>query len=727
MHIITFLKKSIKGELSLEEQKKYLQTKTDITPQELAATVKFLQKQMSQKINLPDAIDICGTGGSGLPRINTSTIASILLARSGIKIAKHGNKAASGRFGSFDLIEKLGIDLSLTPKQIEKNFEKTNLAFLYARNFHPVMRHFAEARTAIGKPTFFNLLGPLLNPANTQKQVIGTTFKDKMQLLAETCKILGKKHIIIVSGSDGLDEVTLTGKTYVTELLNNKISNYEISPEDFGMKRAKFSEIKGGTPAFNTKICKQILEDKCKTRHKDLVLINCALALRLINQKPNILTKIVNDKEIPKISKPEIKNLQKSDRNFLKALKTGQTSVIAEIKKASPSKGLISKDFDPKKIAQNYEENGASAISVITDKKHFQGSFQNLKIARQNTTHTPLLCKDFIIHENQIFQARKHGADAILLIAALLSQSQITQFTKLAKTLNMDVLCEVHTIEELEKALKTPVKIIGINNRDLTTFKTDLNTTNKIAKHIPKHITIVSESGIHSKKDIQSLPKNINAVLVGTSLMQGTKISQLIPKKLKICGVRTAKTAKFCEEIGVDFIGLNFVPTSKRKITTKKAIRICKSTTNIYKVGIFQNQPIEEIDKLAPHLDFIQLSGEEPLSFVKKCQKPVIKTIKLHAKKDIAEAEKFFPHCAYILFDSTIPGSGKSANHKPLRNFKKPFLLAGGINPSNTKEALKHNPLGIDIASGAEIHKPYRKPQISHKKITQIFNQIKSC
>jgi indole-3-glycerol phosphate synthase / phosphoribosylanthranilate isomerase len=712
MYITTFLKKSIAGDLTLEAQKKHLQTKTDVTPQELAEAVKFLQKQMTRKVDFPGAIDICGTGGSGLPRINTSTISAFLLARIGVKIAKHGNKAASGRFGSFDLLEKL-------PKKITTTHKPKKLKFLYARDFHPVMGHFAKARTELGKPTFFNLLGPLLNPANTQKQIIGTTFKNKMQLIAETCKILGKKHIIVVCGEDGLDEVTLTGKTHVTELLDGKISNYEISPEDFGMKRAKFSEIKGGSPDFNVKICKQILEGKCKTRHKDLVLINCIMALKLI--KPDF---------IPEISKTDIKNLKKSARSFLKALQTGQTSIIAEIKKASPSKGLISKNFDPKRIAQNYEKSGASAISVLTDEKHFQGSFKNLKIAKQNTTHIPILCKDFIVHKNQIFQARKHGADAILLIAALLSKTQITNFTKLAKTLGMDVLCEVHTLEELKKALKTPAKIIGINNRDLKTFKVDLATTRKIAKHIPKHITIVSESGIFSKKDIQSLPKNIDAVLVGTSLMQKSPPQTpqaLSTPKLKICGIRTIKDAKFCEEIGVNFIGLNLVPTSKRLITAKKAVEICKATTNIQKVGIFQNQSLKEINALAPYLDFIQLSGEEAVSFVKKCKKPVIKTIKLKTKKDIAEAKEYFPHCAHILFDSTDPGSGESANHKLLHAFPHPFLLAGGINPLNAKQALKNNPLGIDTASGVETNNKTGPAKIDQKKITQIINQTKSC
>src|SRR3989338_7680855 len=192
MKITTFLKKSINNKLSPQEQKHFLQYKNAITPEELALAVKFLMGKMTKQYETPFAIDICGTGGSGLPRINTSTISAFILAPSGINIAKHGNKAASGRFGSFDLLENMGIDLS--------NNKAENLTFLYARDYHPVMKHFAEARKEIGTPTFFNLLGPLLNPAQTKKQIIGTAFKDKMELIAETCRLIGKEKVYVVCG-----------------------------------------------------------------------------------------------------------------------------------------------------------------------------------------------------------------------------------------------------------------------------------------------------------------------------------------------------------------------------------------------------------------------------------------------------------------------------------------------------------------------------------------------
>ena len=281
MQIVDFLKQTIAGELSLEAQKDYLESKEDYSAAELAEAVNYLYENRAIKVELPGCIDICGTGGSGLQRINTSTIAVFLLARQGVKVAKHGNKAASGRFGSFDLLENLGVPFLDDPAQIQKEFEEKNVVFLYARSFYPIMKHFAPVRKVIAKPTFFNLLGPLLSPVKVEKQIIGTTFKDKMHLIVETTKLLGSKRVMVVSGSDGLDEVTLTGETQVVELKHGEINEYVIRPSDFGIDECKFEEIAGGDGEFNTQIAKDILEAKCESRHADLVGVNAALALHL--------------------------------------------------------------------------------------------------------------------------------------------------------------------------------------------------------------------------------------------------------------------------------------------------------------------------------------------------------------------------------------------------------------------------------------------------------------
>lgn len=734
MNLLTFLKQSIKRELSPETQVAFLKSKMEITPKELASVVRFLQKQIPQKPHLENAIDVCGTGGSGLQRINTSTISAFILAKLGIPVAKHGNKASSGRFGSFDLLESLGISFTDNISDIEEKYKKENLAFLFAPFFHSTMKNFAEMRKQIGKPTFFNLLGPLLNPACPKRQIIGTTFKDKMGLIAKTCKLLRKEKVYVVCGEDRLDEVTLTGRTHVVELSNGKIKSYIITPENFGIKRAISHEIQGKDSRFNTRIASDILQGKCKTRHKDLVLINTALALKLTDKvktlkegyemasqainTPDILLKIVEHK------KEEIKP-KPSTRNFANAIKNKGLSLIAEIKKASPSAGQICREkFSPSEIARNYERSGASAISVICDKKFFNGNLKYMKEASNNTFKTPILCKDFIIDTSQIYEARKYGADAILLIASILTEKQINKFIEVARSLNMDTLCEVHTLDELSKVLRTPARIIGINNRDLRTFKVDISTTAKIAKHIPSDKIIVSESGFHSAEDIKKLPENIDAILIGTTLMRGKPVSELIGKKLKICGIKSVEYAKLCERLGVDFIGLNFVPSSKRLISIEKAREIRKATKKISLVGIFQNQPIEKVNKIAQklNLDYIQLSGDESVEFVKKCCRPVIKGISLKNKIDLKKAEKYLPHAAYILLDSTSPGAGKPIT-VDLKHIKYPFLIAGGITVENIEKIVKEtNPLGIDVASGVETN-----GKLDYEKIILISNKLKTC
>lgn len=204
----------------------------------------------------------------------------------------------------------------------------------------------------------------------------------------------------------------------------------------------------------------------------------------------------------------------------------GQVSLLAEIKKASPSKGVIRADFNPLEIAKIYETNGASAISILTDEQFFQGSLKFLEDVSQ-IANIPLLRKDFIIHPYQIYQARAYGADAILLIAAVLSKEEIQEYLHLAKELGLECLVEVHTEEELLKVKDLPIEVLGVNNRNLNTFKTDLNTTFVLKEMIKdKNIVLVSESGINHRSDVLRLLENgVKAMLVGEALMRETDIA----------------------------------------------------------------------------------------------------------------------------------------------------------------------------------------------------------
>ncbi|MFH0812186.1 MAG: indole-3-glycerol phosphate synthase TrpC [Pseudomonadota bacterium] len=221
-------------------------------------------------------------------------------------------------------------------------------------------------------------------------------------------------------------------------------------------------------------------------------------------------------------------------RDFFQALNEkceNSSRIIAEIKKASPSRGIIREDFDPQEIGKIYQKEGAIAISVLTENKFFQGDLSHLSLVREST-NIPLLCKDFIIDPYQIYEAALHGADGFLLIASLLSQSQMEEFLCLGKELGMRALVEVHTQDDLEKVLLTSAKIIGINNRDLRTFKTDINTTLTMVKSIPPGKLVVSESGIHTRSQIKKLEKaGVHAFLIGEAFMRekdpGKKLREL--------------------------------------------------------------------------------------------------------------------------------------------------------------------------------------------------------
>ncbi len=225
-------------------------------------------------------------------------------------------------------------------------------------------------------------------------------------------------------------------------------------------------------------------------------------------------------------------------RGFLSALNTrvsqGESAVIAEIKKASPSKGVIRENFDPVEIARSYADGGAACLSVLTDKDFFQGSEQYLIDARA-ACNLPVIRKDFIIDQYQVYEARAMGADCVLLIVAALGDAMLAELYGLARHLDMDVLIEVHDQDELERALQLAPEMIGINNRDLRTFDVTLQTTLNLLAQIPDGVLVVTESGILSRADVQLMRNNqVNAFLVGEAFMRTESPGQTLDALFKI-------------------------------------------------------------------------------------------------------------------------------------------------------------------------------------------------
>jgi anthranilate phosphoribosyltransferase len=255
--------------------------------EEITAATKVMREK-SSKVSAPDnAIDTCGTGGSGSGKYNISTAASLVAAGVGAVIAKHGNRALSSKSGSSQVLEELGVKLDIGPKKITECIEKSNIGFMFAPNHHPAMKYVGPVRQRLKVRTIFNILGPLSNPANVKKQLIGVFDKKWLEPMAETLRNLGSERALLVNGSDGFDELTTTGASYVAELNNGNIKTYEINPVKLGLKLSKFDDLIGADPKHNAKKIVHLLEGE-KGPYRDIVLLNSAAALYVDGRVKNL-------------------------------------------------------------------------------------------------------------------------------------------------------------------------------------------------------------------------------------------------------------------------------------------------------------------------------------------------------------------------------------------------------------------------------------------------------
>ncbi len=230
-------------------------------------------------VNIADPIvDTCGTGGDNCNTFNISTAAAIVAAAAGVKVAKHGNRAMSSQCGSADVLEALRVRIDLTADQVAKCIEQTGIGFLFAPNFHPAMKYAAAPRREIGIRTVFNILGPLTNPANVGAQVLGVADASLIEKLAMALTHLGCRHALVVHGEDGLDEITLTGKTFVCQVKDGKLTSYTVTPEDLGLPHTDRETLKGGTPQENAALTQSIFAG-LRGPQRDIVLANAAAAL----------------------------------------------------------------------------------------------------------------------------------------------------------------------------------------------------------------------------------------------------------------------------------------------------------------------------------------------------------------------------------------------------------------------------------------------------------------
>jgi anthranilate phosphoribosyltransferase len=248
------------------------------TVEEIAGLARTMRGKSLRVLIAEPVVDTCGTGGDGTGTFNISTTAAFVAAACGLKVAKHGNRAMSSQCGSADVLEALGVKIDLNPAQVQKCLETVGICFMLAPVFHPAMKYATGPRKEVGIRTVFNILGPLTNPAGAGAQVLGVPEKSLTMKMAVVLKILGCHHALVVHGEDGLDEITNTGKTFISELKNGAITYYEITPEEFGLQRASPESLKGGSAKDNAGLLRGILSGK-KGPQRDIVLMNTAAAL----------------------------------------------------------------------------------------------------------------------------------------------------------------------------------------------------------------------------------------------------------------------------------------------------------------------------------------------------------------------------------------------------------------------------------------------------------------
>ena len=246
---------------------------------EIFGAVISIKKKANMIEGFSNSFDTCGTGGDGSKTFNISTITAIVTAASGVCVAKHGNKAVSSLTGSADVLSELGININLDKNKIIDCLNKINLCFLFAPNFHPILKNVADIRKKIGKRTIFNILGPLLSPVECKKQIMGVYDVNILSKVAEVLKKLGTEHAWVVSGNKEFDELTTTGKNYVAEIKNNTIKELEIDSTSFGIEKSKKEDLIGGDSKKNAEIIKGILKGELSGPKKDIVLLNSASAL----------------------------------------------------------------------------------------------------------------------------------------------------------------------------------------------------------------------------------------------------------------------------------------------------------------------------------------------------------------------------------------------------------------------------------------------------------------
>jgi indole-3-glycerol phosphate synthase/phosphoribosylanthranilate isomerase len=415
---------------------------------------------------------------------------------------------------------------------------------------------------------------------------------------------------------------------------------------------------------------------------------------------------------------------QPTHRSLAGALAQPGSRFILEIKKASPSGGAIRPGADPAAIARSYA-GVADALSVLTDRRYFGGSADDVKAARAHFDG-PILAKDFFLDPRQVVEARIAGADAVLVMLSLLDNSAARAIVAEAERLGMNALVEVHDETEMRRAIGLGAKIVGINNRDLRDLSIDLSTTERLARLAGGRL-LVAESGIESRADVERLSPHVDAFLVGSSLMRSRSPAlaarELVFGRVKLCGLKTQ--SDFDSAPAATHAGLVFVPESPRSLSLADAFRLTAST-GTKRVGIFRNSPVSQVAETATilGLDAVQLHGNEEPHYLRSlarrlpagCEIWKAVTVDRSSPADFDAADR-------LLFDSGPGGTGQAFDWSLVNGHPRlgEALLAGGIGPTNARHARSVGAFAIDVGSAVDEQPGTKSPA----KIAALFDALR--
>ncbi|WP_397600828.1 hypothetical protein [Silvanigrella sp.] len=721
---------------------------TNLKPEVLANLVLEIKKQGKTPQNLNEIIlsadfpvfDIVGTGGIGGNKLNTSTLVSLFAPNIGFQVIKHGGRSSTGKVGAIDFIEKLGISLESVFLNAAEYFRVTGVVFLAAAYTYPMFAKSAPIRKKMQGPTIFNLLGPLLNPIPVEAKMIGAFNQSIAKKLAETCKILDQKAVIVTSkDAEGyLDEASPFAKTYLYFYKDKEIYDFEIEPFEeisdsrfnifsdgvhiandlLSLKETNETQIAKKLIAFNLSILGVLNEFKsCSKNNLNALLIhipkkiisNYKIILDQMNEHINLVQKrILKINQLKKIhSKSPIlvknnlilssfKNNISHNSNQIESFFQKEKLLLAEIKLSRPQENFNS-DLSIEDRIKSYQN--SDAISVVTHPS-FSGSIDLLQKVRRLTTK-PILAKDFIRTIEEAQALINAGANGILLLQDMLNEVELKTLVEYCNNQN------VASFVESSFQIPTIGDFHVLNSRNLFSLEENKGFRDFLIHFSNTKIDsskIILASSLNSHLEIRNCLSIFKGCIVGSAFMKISEassirnfISKCINKKptIKFCGARTLNDIDRAIELNIDLIGINLIPASKRFIGKNNLIKLIPHLEKIQDKICFitRDDVCLECLKIISHFKSIEQCYSIPMLINRN-------------NLIVSNSQKFLGMNAFLL-DSSIPGSGIEEQYP--KNLKKqliPVFASGGIHEQNVLSRLNEckdmgwSPVGIDCATG---------------------------